>query len=687
MVTKVSLVQLNPAFDGALYLPLSAGSLQSYVMNKNRYRHAIEFMPLHVFFGDPVVAAQSLKSADIVGFSVYVWNFNNCVEIAKELKRIKPEIVLIFGGPHVPDDRKAFTRIKKRLEGVSVSNKTEEFHRKFPFVDIAVHGEGELVFNELVEVLIENKYKVGEYLKKVNSISYLLDNHFYHNEKRDRLRELTDLPSPFLDGVFDELMSVDQGFSWMAMWETDRGCPYQCTYCDWGGATEDKISEFVLEKIKEEALWFGKNKISYVFIANANFGILKRDVEIAKYLAISKEKYGYPETVSVQNAKNPKKHSLDALKILDDSGLSKATVMSIQSKNADTLKAVRRDNMKTEEYEKIQAKLRSEGIATLTDYIIPMPHETLKTFKDGLLEIIVNGQHNRIQINNLSLLPNAEMSQMDYRNRYAFDTIFIPIVNKHGKKIINSKVPLEFQEMVIATNTMARDEWKKAQIFGYMTSLLYFNKLMQIPLFVALKQDASYFIPFFDYLMKKGEENSADYPVLRYVVEFFDAHLSNMIANSESEFYYSEAHLGIFWPPDEFIFIDLVEKNKLNNFLDEVYSLLCEFICKYKFIEYEYIQDAYNANLQLIRLPMQQGDISLVTKTNVLDFYMAALTNHNFGLTSTQKSYNVIRSSVDSQFQTALHVLPYKSIDDWCTRMVWWRNRSGGYLYDFKSVS
>lgn len=686
MKTKIGLVQLNPAFDNALYLPLSAGSLQSYVAKKNRFNDSIQFLPLHVYFGDPKESAQALIAANIVGFSVYVWNFNNCIEIARELKRINPLVIIVFGGPHVPDDRKVFARVKKRLGEDPVSSKTEEFHRNYPFVDIAIHGEGELVFNELVEMLIENEFKVGGYLKNVKSLSYIFEDQFHHNEKRDRLRELVDLPSPFLDGVFDQLMREDKGFSWMAMWETDRGCPYQCTYCDWGGATEDRISEFSLQKIKEEALWFGKNKISYVFIANANFGILKRDIEVAKYLALSKERYGYPETVSVQNAKNPKKHSLDALKILDISGLSKATVMSIQSKNLDTLKAVRRDNMKTWEYEKIQSQLRSEGIATLTDYIIPMPHETLVTFKKGLLEIINNGQHNRIQINNLSLLPNAEMSQLDYRTRYSFDTIFIPIVNKHGKKIINSKVPMEFQEMVISTNSMTRDEWKEAQTFGYLISLLYFNKVMQIPLFVSLKQDFSYFIPFMEHLLEKAKTTSVDFPMLAYVVNYFRSHLDRMIEDSESEFHYSEKNLGIFWPPDEYVFIDLVEKNQLISFLNEIYQLLSQFLFQYKFIDSEYVKDAYEANLKLLRLPMQHGDENLTTKTNVLDFYLAELTDHDFTLTKSKKSYKIIRSNSEVQLQSSLNSLPYRSIDDWCTRMVWWRNRSGGYLYDFHSI-
>ena len=50
-------------------------------------------------------------------------------------------------------------------------------------------------------------------------------------------------------------------------------------------------------------MWLGKNKIPYVFLCNANFGILKRDVEIAEFFAEAKEKFGHLEGVSTQNAK------------------------------------------------------------------------------------------------------------------------------------------------------------------------------------------------------------------------------------------------------------------------------------------------------------------------------------------------------------------------------------------------
>ena len=47
-------------------------------------------------------AVDALKDADLVGFSSYVWNGRISLEIARRLKALKPGIVIVFGGPHVP---------------------------------------------------------------------------------------------------------------------------------------------------------------------------------------------------------------------------------------------------------------------------------------------------------------------------------------------------------------------------------------------------------------------------------------------------------------------------------------------------------------------------------------------------------------------------------------------------------
>ena len=119
---------------------------------------------------------------------------------------------------------------------------------------------------------------------QIPSISYIdSKGEFHFNTMLPRMidEQLAETQSPLTSGVFDKLMLENTGHKWILMYETDRGCPYMCTYCDWGGATEDKVSKFPLDQIYDDVMWLGQNKIPYVFLCNANFGILKRDVQIA----------------------------------------------------------------------------------------------------------------------------------------------------------------------------------------------------------------------------------------------------------------------------------------------------------------------------------------------------------------------------------------------------------------------
>ena len=73
-------------------------------------------------------------------------------------------------------------------------------------------------------------------------------------------------PSPYLSGEFDYLISNKKDHNYQAIIETNRGCPFLCTYCYWGrGGNTTKYRYHSLERVFAEIDWIGKNKISYVF--------------------------------------------------------------------------------------------------------------------------------------------------------------------------------------------------------------------------------------------------------------------------------------------------------------------------------------------------------------------------------------------------------------------------------------
>ena len=95
------------------------------------------------------------------------------------------------------------------------------------------------------------------------------------------------------------------------------------------------------------------------------------------------------------------------------------------------------------------------------------------------------GQHNRIQFNNLSILPNTEMGDPEYLEKYEMKVVENDIINIHGALGEWLDDIYETQQMVVGTKSMPDDEWVKTRVFGYVVAFLHFNKLFQIPIMIA----------------------------------------------------------------------------------------------------------------------------------------------------------------------------------------------------------
>src|SRR5882724_9277300 len=179
---RVGLVQINNSFSGQNYLPYSVALLQTYVQRMAAEPGRYEFLPplyKRVRIAD---AVEALKDADLVGFSTYVWNGRISLEIARRLKELKPGIVIVFGGPHVPDQPEAFLRAN-------------------PQIDLAVHNEGERTFLKLLETWSNRDAWAA--LAGVSLVQ--AGGSFVRNPNNDRVRDLDEIPSPFIEGAFDAI--------------------------------------------------------------------------------------------------------------------------------------------------------------------------------------------------------------------------------------------------------------------------------------------------------------------------------------------------------------------------------------------------------------------------------------------------------------------------------------------------
>ena len=107
---RVGLVQINNSFSKQNYLPYSIGLLQGYAQKHLEKASRYEFL-LPRYNRIPVEAGVArLRGAEVVGFSTYCWNSRISLEMARRMKEENPAVIIVFGGPHVPNRAEEFLR-------------------------------------------------------------------------------------------------------------------------------------------------------------------------------------------------------------------------------------------------------------------------------------------------------------------------------------------------------------------------------------------------------------------------------------------------------------------------------------------------------------------------------------------------------------------------------------------------
>ncbi len=645
MKYKIGSVQINNGFSGQYYLPYSVGTLQAYFLkfskNPKRYKFSTPIYK-RLLLNECLI---KLSSDNIVLFSIYVWNKNISLKIAEELKKLDKNKFIVFGGPSAPD-------------------RAEEFLRKYNFIDCIVHQEGERTITSILDSYPNDEWRNTPGISSINS-----EGKFITSKCLPKMRDITVLPSPYLTGVFDETMKENPNERWLASWETNRGCPFSCAYCDWGSAIASKVSRMDMDKLEKELMWFAKNKIEFIYVCDANFGMLPRDMEISKKAIEIKKKYGYPHVLSVQTTKNARERSYNIQKLLYEGGMHKSVNLAMQSMSATALKEIKRDNISLNDYKDLQKRFISDGIPTYSDLIIGLPGDTLESFKHSVNELISIGQHYRIQFNNLSILPNAEMATPEYLERNQIKTSEIPIVNMHGSLDDEPEDGVkESQEMVISTKDMPTPDWIKTRTFATITEFYYFNKMLQIPILLINKLTKIKFSSIFESFHSINDEKN--FPVITKLNKLFNDHSSGVI-KGEPEFIYSDKWHNIYWPPGEFAMLKLFEERELIKFYNEAKFLLNKFVNK-NYLS-EYINQAVDFNYQSLKKPFLNKNIILNLDYDIPSDFKKSLLDEK-----------IILKKKSCKYQIQVEKEKTRDFLEWSKEVIWYGHRRASYLYDSK---
>ncbi len=256
---------VEPSFlyeDIQIRLPYSTGLIWSHcktnkIIEKNYKLSDILFVRDRI---DKFV--DNIYNPSVIGFSCFVWNwaFNN--EVAKVIKEKYPDCVIVYGGQHQPST----DRLKHE----------KDFFKKHSYVNILVHGEGELTFEQ---ILLENLKEKN--WSKVTGITYQTNNYkFVTTLSTPRITDIDSMPSPYLDGTFNNLIEKykDKNFRFTCTIEGVRGCPYRCTFCEIGSLYFQKLQRQSFNKLKRRNITLKKisnlkiNSYDYMFFqGSSNF--------------------------------------------------------------------------------------------------------------------------------------------------------------------------------------------------------------------------------------------------------------------------------------------------------------------------------------------------------------------------------------------------------------------------------
>ena len=629
--------QYNFQYGNRIHFPYSIAMLETFLQSNDHINKNFKFGKTFVFREHVEEDINKCKNSDILLCSCYVWNWEITIHLAKQVKKINPNCLIIFGGPQVPED-------------------TTGFFEKHPFVDILVHGEGEKIIENIFNTYLDDK--------DFSDVKGITTKEF-KTTFEGRINDLDILPSPYLTSNIWELVEKVEGVKWICSWETHRGCPYLCTFCDWGSATFTKMRKFSEERLFKELEWFAENKIGYIDCCDANFGIFfERDLRLGrklKELALTKK---FPQTFQQSWAKNSSEKIIPIAKELQEGGLLTAVTLSVQSLDENTLDIIKRENMKFDKFSNLSNQFRQQGLPTYSEFIRGLPGETLETFKQGLEQLIGESKIDTIYIFHCIILPNAPMNIPEYREKYKIKTVRSPIYLGHSS--VNNRTMEEYENVVISTSSATEEDIQEMYLYSWVILSMHGFGILE---YVSRYYKKAHGISFMKFYEEFIEFCKTEKSIFSEEYEKVIEHKNKGYQGKGWNHY--DPNLGdIFWPIEEAAWLRLTSQKKRT--LDGINSLLDYLEKKLGYTTpKEILQDLVKFQLFLISTKEDQD----IIKSENFDYDWKGFFDNSSELKQTKKSYNYKNQVIE------------KDDFEWNKRAIWYGRRGKICKFDSNNLS
>ncbi len=388
--------------EGELPKSLAVASLLAYLKQDTRY--GTEFIAesksinmwhyrnniTNEFLWD-LIEDLDLYRYDTLAISCYVWNEYVMKDFLQIIRKSGFQGKIVLGGYQI-----------------SYTNRPEQLFQEYPEADIYIKGYAE---KSLLEAILMPRPIEKKILKSEVTFSQI--------------------PSVYLTGEFP----IEQNTK-MIRWETQRGCPYVCTFCAHRDLEKGKVYKHELDKIFEELAFFKEKNVQKVNVLDPIFNGGKNAVLILEEIARLQMNTIFSFQVRFENLKNALgRKFLDlAEKININLEFGLQTVVEKE------FYAIERPNNLKVVEETIK-ELNAKGISYEISMIYGLPYQTLESFQFGI---------------DWLLQRNAE-------NILAF-----PLMLLKGTKLYEQKEQFGFVEKVlgdfniptvVSSNSFSENEW------------------------------------------------------------------------------------------------------------------------------------------------------------------------------------------------------------------------------------
>lgn len=435
---------------GSDTMPLQLGLISAYCLKEHGDKVDIEIFK----FTDEFEQAALDEPPFLIGVSNYLWNIDISKKYIQALKKRYPDVIAVCGGPNYPDE----------------FDEQVQWLAEHPEMDFYIYKDGEVPFANLVGHLLENPDLDAAKKAKLPSCHALVNGEPFFGETAPRIRDLSTVPSPYVMGLMDKFFDKPL----IPTIQTNRGCPFTCTFCTEGGRYYTKVYKSSLERKVAEVDYIIKHvkHTRTLRITDSNFGMFKQDEEFCEYLSEMQAKTGYPEYLMCSTGKNKKERVLRCNEMLN--GAMRLTA-SVQSMSPEVLDAVKRNNISIDGLMYLSDETSETDTHAYSELILALPGDSVERHEDSMDKLMQIGIGNITQ-HQLALIHGTEMNSRESRERYGYQCRFRPIQRCIGRYAFGDDrfTAVEVEEIAVSTNTLSFEDYLSMRRL-YLTVGMFYN--------------------------------------------------------------------------------------------------------------------------------------------------------------------------------------------------------------------